>query len=82
MDDHSRAVALRMIERQITIQGSTCCPDKQFGDGLIEMACELGLITEKQHAAYIRLLSSVVSARQEEIRANLHAKRHGAMEAA
>lgn len=64
MDPHSRAVALRMIERELEIQATSDYPSKRFGHGLIELAYALSLITEPEYCSYIRLQSSLVEDRK------------------
>lgn len=82
MDDELRRRALILIEREMLVQESCDYPRADHGKGLIEMAFALDMIDDRQHQAYVRLLSSVVEARQAHIRIQLHAQRHGAMEAA
>lgn len=64
MDHHSRAVALRMIGRELEIQATSVVPSKRFGLGLIEAFFALGLLTEPEYCSNIRLLSSLVDDRK------------------
>ena len=64
MDPYSRAIALRMIGRELEIQEASAAPSKRFGLGLIEAFYALGLITEPEYCSNIRLLSSLVEDRK------------------
>ena len=79
MYDHSRAVALRMIKREMEIQATSDYPCQRFGLGLIEGFRALQLITEPEYCANIKLLSSLVDDRQAYIRTQLHAQRLAAL---
>lgn len=73
MSDWSKAKARQVIDNQIAFEGKSQMPSQQSGEGMIQLAYSLGLLTDQELQDLSDQLADTVKARRKQLRDNHNA---------
>ncbi len=68
MSDWSKAKAREVIDKQIAFESKSQIPSQQSGEGMIQMAYALGLLTDQELQDLTDQLADTVKARRKQLR--------------